>query len=270
MSAVYVCARSLLTLSAVILDIGAVTPREARPMLRNIDVAFEEAPVLAMLDRLQEAGQRAAQPESGEGGQERPANRQSREPVGPPPVVRLEATVYRLKLPAVDVVGIDTAALAQPTALAEFDTAMRGLGDARVLYHVAQTVNLHERLKIEITASQPYASGTTTTAAGVVSNSIRRTDVGMRLELRGGWVPDSAMKRVHLSLEATLSRVEDSALKVAPDVTSPVFRKVRQNHSGPVDFGDPALLLTLDGSCTDKSGEAVAFITRVVLHRSTP
>ena len=262
-----VCARVLLTLSLFALGIVPADSGERRPPLLGGRSAPEATRVATVFDGAQETQERVRRPESRGRELRRPAERESREPTGPPPVVRLEATVYRLGLPAADVVGIDTTALAQAATLAEFDKMMRALGDTRILYHVDQTVNLRERPQIKMVADQPYVSGTTTTETGIVSKRINRTDVGMEIKLMGDWVPGSAAQRVHLSLSVSLSKVEDSAVKVTPEITSPVFREVRQNHGGPVDFDRAAVLFNLDGSSTDESGNAVAVVTRVVLHR---
>ncbi|MFQ5804895.1 MAG: hypothetical protein ACE5I3_00430 [Phycisphaerae bacterium] len=269
MATLSLCARSLFALFLMVTDAGSPDVRDALPLMGSRNAAVEEVLVVAPREGPQENESRPRHA-PGRRSQERSADASRREPAGPPPVVRLDAAVYRLGLSAEEVVQIDAAALAQAASLVEFDEAVRALGDASVLYRVDQTVNLRERGRIRIVADQPYVTGSSRTKDGRLLRSVSRHDIGAEFRVWGDWAPQGASKLVHLSLDVEVSTVEGSQVEAGSDVTAPVFRKVEQHHSGPVELGQPVVLLNLDGACTDRSGRAVAFITRAVLLSSAP
>jgi hypothetical protein len=188
----------------------------------------------------------------------------------PPQAARFEAAVYRLALSAEQVVQIDAAALAQAATLAEFDAAVRAFGDARVMYRVDQTINIGQSPRIRIVADQPYVTGTVAAQDGRPRRTITRHDVGAEFRAFGAWVPGRAGECMHFTLDVEVSMLEESALEIGTDLAAQTFRKNHQRYGGPAELGQPLVLLNLDGACTDKSGQAVALLTRVVLHAATP
>jgi hypothetical protein len=197
-------------------------------------------------------------------------------PVTPQPSVRFEAVVYRLTMSTENAVRIDAAEVAEQPTLMQFDEALRGLGEAQLLYRVDQTVALHDderaqsrrgRRRIMITADQPYVSGSTRSEDGGERTSIARRDIGVVFELAGMWVGDSTPEVIQLTLNVQLSALEPSGVRVGPDLTSPVFRDVEQMYSGDVEPGKPIVLLSLDGATADADGRAVAYMTRARLSR---
>jgi hypothetical protein len=265
-----VCARSLFTLSAFVLTVGAPGAATDQPALSDVGVADQERPVVALLDRTQEAQRRRTPP--GVPGRAQPGTRASDEarPSGPPPVVRFEAAVYRLAVSGENAIRIDAVSLSQAGSLVEFDEALRAFGEIQVLYRVDQTVDLQQRGRIRVSADQPYVSGSSTAKDGRAMRSIAREGVGVDFDFSGESVPGSGSKLVRLSLEVELSALEQSAVQTGADVTAPLFRKVEQRYCGAVELGRPIVLLNLDGACTDSAGRAVAFVTRIVLGSATP
>lgn len=267
MLALPLCAQSLVIASMFVVGLNSPGAPDARLALSDGGAAAGQAPALALLDQPQENQRRPGARSRGPTQSAEPA---AGGPADTPPVVRLKAAVYRLALSTENVVRIDAATLARAASLAEFDQAVRALGEASVLYRVDQTINLRGRGRIHIAADQPYRTGVVKTKDGRRMTSVSRKDVGVNLKVAGDWVPGSAPKRIHLSLEVEISAIEVSQVEVGDDVASPIFRKVLQYHGGPVELGHPAVLLNLDGACTDESGNAVAFLTRVVLCPAAP
>jgi hypothetical protein len=265
-----ICARSVFTLSAFVLAIGSPGAGNGGPALSDASAADQERAVVARLDEPQEGRQRRAPSGARDGAQPRSADSDQAEPPGPPPVVRFEAAAYRLALSTENAVRIDAASLAEAGTLVEFDEALRALGDAQVLYRVDQTVNLRQHRRIRITADEPYVTGSSKAKDGRPMPSVARRDVGAEFDFAGEWAPGGGSKLVHLWLQVEIDALEESRVETVSDVAAPVFRGVEQQHGGLVGFGRPIVMLSLDGACTDRSGRAVAFITRVVLRSSVP
>lgn len=197
-------------------------------------------------------------------------------PVAPQPSVRFEAVVYRLAMSGENAVRVDAAELAEQSTLMEFDEALRGLGEAQLLYRVDQTVALHDgdqaqsrrgRRRVMITADQPYVSGSIVSEDGKERAAIARREIGVVFELAGMWVGDPSPEVVQLTLTVQLSVLESSGVQMGPDLTSPVFRDVEQLYSGDAEPGKPIVLLSLDGATPDADGRATAYITRARLSR---
>ena len=173
--------------------------------------------------------------------------------------------VYQLSLPAEKALALNSRRLAKVEGLADFDKLLRGLGDAKLLYRIDQTVNLREHKEIETEADQPFPAGRSHSSGKRPVMVVRRR-TSLELTASGDWLRGAAGRIAMLSLE-----IELSAAEAAGDNTgcpgSPIFRAIRQTYAAPTGFEQPVILINLDGLCTDVLGRCVAYITRVVPHR---
>jgi len=192
----------------------------------------------------------------------------------PPPAVRMEGTIYELTLGETEALSLDAARLAREFPVLEaFDVEMRRLGTARVLYRLDQGVILDGRREVRIVSDQPYASGfsaapgrkASSAPSDAVSTSIARQRIGAEFRIDGRWHLDGEVPALVLELVLDLSEMTDSPVSLA-DVQVPVFRMMSQQYSGRVRFGEPIVLLTVDGAHHDQSARAVAYVTRLVFH----
>lgn len=191
----------------------------------------------------------------------------------PSPAVRMEGTIYELVLDEKETLSLDAAKLAREfPALSAFDKEMRRLGAARVLYRLDQGVILDGRHEVRIVSDQPYLSASTTGASHRTSSSpsevvmsFGRKDIGAKIQLDGHWRMDGEVPVLGLELVLELSGMTDSTVAL-PDVRLPAFRKLTQQYSGRVRFGEPIVLLTVDASKNDRSDLAIAYVTRLVFH----
>lgn len=191
----------------------------------------------------------------------------------PPPAVRMAGTIYELALGEKEALALDAARLAREfPALDAFDAEMRRLGTARVLYRLDQGVILDGRHDVRIVSDQPYVSATTTgasrrsaSAPSEIVTSFARQDVGAAFKLDGHWYLEGEVPVLGIELVLDLSGMTESPV-VLGEVHLPVFRKITQQYSGRVRFGEPIVLLTVDAAQSDRSARAVAYVTRVVFH----
>lgn len=191
----------------------------------------------------------------------------------PPPAVRMAGTIYELALGEKEALALDAARLAREfPALDAFDAEMRRLGTARVLYRLDQGVILDGRHDVRIVSDQPYVTATTTgasrrsaSAPSEIVTSFARQDVGAAFKLDGHWYLEGEVPVLGIELVLDLSGMTESPV-VLGEVHLPVFRKITQQYSGRVRFGEPIVLLTVDAAQSDRSARAVAYVTRVVFH----
>ncbi len=265
-----VCAQSLFALSVLTLGSGSPCVGEACPAPGVDDTGAMKTIVVDLQGVPQEQEARPARRATRRRVEQQSPEPEKRAVDAPQQAVRFEAAVYRLALSAEKVVQINAADLAQATSLAEFDAAVRMFGEARVMYRVDQTINIGQSPRIRIVADQPYVTGTVTAQDGRPRRTIARDDVGVEFRAFGAWVPGRAGKCMHFTLDVEVSMLDESAIEIGTDLAAQTFRKNHQRYGGPVELGQPLVLLNLDGACTDKSGQAVALLTRVVLHAATP
>jgi len=171
--------------------------------------------------------------------------------------VRLEATIYQIRMPADKIAELDATRL----AAADFSQPLADLGQPVALYRVDQRVSLAGD-KIVVGTQEPMVTNTRMTDRGQRINSVQYNDVGALFAVKG---ERAGPRELRVTLDIELSTSTDSPVQVSEGVSTPVIRKSVMSLKGPVDLGKPALLISADASSRDKDDKAVVHVTRVVL-----
>jgi len=173
---------------------------------------------------------------------------------------RFQATVYETRVPEKGIGAFDATSLAAKAATAEdLQKALAACGKTKVLYQVDQTVNLTED-RIHIGKREPFVTNTRRTERGPTISTIQYEDVGVIFQIAG--------KPTASGLDATvrieMSALTDSAKKISENVNAVTVRTVELGHNGPVQLGNPVVLVSLDASSKDADGNAIAYVCRIV------
>jgi hypothetical protein len=230
-------------------EAGAPATRPGRPVpgLRRVEGgagAFggAEAPV--------RAGRRGF---GGAGGQ--PA-------LGEGPTCALDATIYRVHLPADQIGRLDLGALNNASDTAEqFEKALAALGPITPLYRAGQSVRLAGD-SINIGTETPYVTASRTDNTGRVINQVQYTNTGAIFNIAGR---AGAGPKVELDLTVEVSSMTDSGTEIGPGVKAPLHRVAKMSHKGMVEANQPFVIVSVDAASLDAGGKAVAYIARVTL-----
>jgi len=184
---------------------------------------------------------------------------------------RFEATVYEVRVPADRVGELDAGALAAKAPKAEdFAKALAALGPTKIMYTVDQVVNLY-RDNIKISTREPMITNTRKTESGQAINTIQYQEVGAVFVIAGGPPPkDSKRKGIDASVKVELATLSDSGVQIAADVKASAMRNVGLTHNGPVEYGRPFVILSVNSTSKDAAGNAVAYVCRGVFTEVAP
>jgi len=184
---------------------------------------------------------------------------------------RFEATIYEVRVPADRAGELDSSALAAKAPKAEdFAKALAALGPTKIMYTVDQVVNLY-RDNIKIGTREPMITNTRKTESGQVINTIQYQEVGAIFVIAGGPPPrDSKRKGIDASVKVELATLSDSGVQIAADVKASAMRNVGLTHNGPVEYGRPFVILSVNSTSKDAAGNAVAYVCRGVFTEVAP
>jgi beta-lactamase regulating signal transducer with metallopeptidase domain len=182
--------------------------------------------------------------------------------LGEGPTSALDATIYRVHLPADQIGRLDMAALNKSSATAaEFEKALSALGSLEPLYRANQSVRLAGD-SINIGTQAPYVTASRQDDRGRGINTISYTNTGALFKIAG---KAGAGDRIELDLNMEVSSMTESSTEIAPGVKAPLFRVASMSHKGPVQADRPFVVVSVDAASVDAAGKAVAYIARVTL-----
>lgn len=211
-----------------------------------------------------------AQPPGDEAaGQAPPPGRRGGPPPWDGPMVRLDATVYRVTLPIAAAGQLDGAALSTKAgSVAEFTKALESIGATTLMYRADQVIAAANPARIEINSDVPYVTGTSTTQGGQTVQSIARQDVGLTIEWVTRVMEPGPPAKVDASLVLETAFTTASNIETAGGTRAPVFRRAKQRFSTPFVTDKPFVLISSETPAAE-DGKVDAIVTRFVI-RSIP
>ena len=176
---------------------------------------------------------------------------------------RFEATAYEVLVPADRAGKLDSAALtakaADPDDLCK---ALAEFGPTRILYRVDQPVNLYSE-NIMIGSREPMVTATRKTDTGQSINTVQYQQVGLIVNISAGPPPkDSDRKGPDVQMKIELAAIGRSDAEVSPQAKTAVIRNVSIDHSEPLRFGRPFVMLNVTYPPKDEKGSVVVFVIR--------
>ncbi len=145
------------------------------------------------------------------------------------------------------------------------------LGPTKLLFHGGRPLSLESRTVIKMDASCPIVmSKMRTTTAGRIGATVQYEDIGCIVELEGRW-DRAEPTRGEAFLRMEVSSVDRSRVKIADDLSAPIFRHLQSHVAGPITTSKPMLLIAIDAGSTDEP--AAAYVARIEFRRipmSTP
>ncbi|MFO0838832.1 MAG: hypothetical protein U1D55_09920 [Phycisphaerae bacterium] len=178
----------------------------------------------------------------------------------PPPVfVRLQVSVHELEIAPEKVAMLDVDALtAKAGTVATLHDALRAIGSSEILYRVEQNADIDfqpDRIKIGGDGAVPVDP------SRMGPRNYPRESGNLLVALvRANDEPDDGhAPPVAVSLELSTVTTGDSE-NLGATFTP---RRIEQAFRGPLAFGKPAVMMTLDAASRGASGSAVAYVTRI-------
>jgi len=171
--------------------------------------------------------------------------------------VRLQATIYEMRVPPQSVGTLDAAKLAK----ADFAKPLPEMGAARALYRVDQRVSLAGD-RIMVGTDEPTVTNTRMTDRGQRINSVQYNSVGAIVEFKA---ERSGPRQLRVTSTIEMSTRTESPVKISDGVSSPVIRKATLSLKGPVELGETSVLISADAASLDKDGKAVVYVARLVV-----
>ncbi len=177
--------------------------------------------------------------------------------------VRFQATVYELQAPTERLGTLDGNALAAKAATVEsLSKALAAIGTPRVLYRIDQPANLFSE-QIRIITREPVVTGTRKNSAGDEINTVQYQDLGVIVRLSAQAASKEAKRKnpdVKMSVE--LAALAPSDTQVPPGRKTMVTRTLSLDHSEPLKFGRPLVMLAISSAAADARTPATAYVVR--------
>jgi hypothetical protein len=145
------------------------------------------------------------------------------------------------------------------TAL-EFEKALGATGTAKPLYRARQSVRLAGD-SISIGQTAPYVRSVGTSRGGI-QNTVGYTGTGVNFDIAGQSTPDGMLS---VDMFIQVSSLTQSKTAIGEDVKAPVFHTATLTRRGAVRAAQPFVMISADGTATDESGKAAAYVARVTL-----
>ncbi|MFQ5410862.1 MAG: hypothetical protein ACE5EC_01135 [Phycisphaerae bacterium] len=142
---------------------------------------------------------------------------------------------------------------------------LREIGPTRLLFHLAQPVELQEEFTFIIGTRLPITRSTTRSTGGAVQTSVSYEDVGCNIEMKGSW-GRQAPEQGRVQLELELSSVGESTVKIGPETQAPIFRTYQQKFGMRFTAGKPIVLISMDSNA--RAEDPLAYVIRVEFERA--
>ena len=182
-----------------------------------------------------------------------------------------EAAVYEVQVPAARAGELDGNTLAAKAATAEdLRKALADLGPTKILYKIDQPVNLHSE-NIHVGSREPFVTNTRMTESGATINTIQYQQVGVIINMRAGPPPkDSKRRDPDVQMKIELSTLCDSGLEIGPKTKAVTIRSVSIDHSEPLQYGRPFIMLNTSYPPQGEKASPVAYVVRGVFSKVQP
>ncbi|MES2569920.1 MAG: hypothetical protein V4710_07670 [Verrucomicrobiota bacterium] len=174
-----------------------------------------------------------------------------------------QATVFEVKSTPEQAASIDAKALALKGQTAEtLLAALSEKGSARILYRIDQPVNAASE-RIQIAADEPVVTATRMMANGKAINTVSYQSVGVIISLSARDPKgEPASESPNISMTVELAALTLSEKEVAPGQKMPTTRKVALTHNGPLQFDQPAVILSISSASEDDKLAPLAYVIR--------
>ncbi len=156
-----------------------------------------------------------------------------------------QATVYEIQAAADRLGALDAKALAARAATAEeLLSALASVGTARILYRIDQPVNVYSE-RITIGGSEPVVTGARMSGTGETVKSITYHNVGVIVRLTAKAPSKESNRRdPDVTMAIQLAALAASNTELAPGVKATATRTLSLEHSEPLEFGRPLVMLS--------------------------
>ncbi len=178
---------------------------------------------------------------------------------------RFQATVFEVQAPEDRLKGLDAKALTAKAATVEkLLSALSAVGTVRVLHRVDQPVNVCSE-QITLGGSEPVVMGARISPAGQVIKSVTYHEVGFIVRLKA---PPPAKpadpKGTVVTMAVQLAALAPSETEIAPGVKAAATRNVSLNHSEPLTFGRPVVMVSASATAVGAEAPSAAYVIRYV------
>jgi hypothetical protein len=182
-----------------------------------------------------------------------------------------EAAVYEVQVPAARAGELDGNTLAAKAATAEdLRKALADLGPTKILYTVDQPVNLYSE-NIRVGSREPFVTNTRVTETGATLNAVQYQQVGVIIAISAGQPPrDSKRRDPDVQMKIELSALCDSGREIGPGIKAAIVRSVSIDHSEPLQYGRPFIMLNTSYPPPDEKASPVAYVIRGVFSKVQP
>lgn len=175
--------------------------------------------------------------------------------------VRLQATVYELRIPPEKIGELDAARLAK----VDLANPPPEFGSSRALYVIDQKVSLAGD-RVTVGTQEPMVTNTRMTDKGQRINTVQYSSVGAIVDFKA---ERAGPRLLQVNANIEVSAKTESGVEISPGVNSSVIRRATLSLKGPAELAKPTVLLSGDASSRDKDGKAVVYLARVVLTAGT-
>jgi hypothetical protein len=177
--------------------------------------------------------------------------------------VQFQATFYEVQADADRVGALDAKALARQAATPEaLLKALSGTAKSRILYRIDQPVNVYSE-RITVGSSEPVVMGTRMNPGGQAINSIRYQNVGVIVRLSAQTPPPDANREApDVKMAIQLAALAPSETEIAPGQKATATRTVSIEHSEPLEFGRPLVMLAVSSSSAAEQVTPAVYVIR--------
>jgi hypothetical protein len=159
--------------------------------------------------------------------------------------------------------ALDAKALARHASSAEsLLAALSGIGKSKILYRIDQPVNVYSE-RIMVRSREPVVTGTRKTARGEAINTVTYQTVGVIIDLSAQKPPpDAGSEQPTVLMSVELSTLAASDTETAPGFKVPASRGVSVDHSEPLEFDRPLVMLVISSATPAEQAVPVAYVVR--------
>ncbi len=189
------------------------------------------------------------------------------------PAVRLQAQVYRVEVGQEHVSSLDAATLAAEAATpGKLAAALEKLGRLELLYGLDQVFGANgQPAEFRVIRDAPYLAAVPGgPGGGEATPGVAREKVSAEFNVAGFMSAGDGGKALQLDLHVELSFMARSAVSTSAQTNAPIFWRVNQSYGGTREFGQPTVLVSLDGTPPVDGNRAVAVVTVVTCTRVAP
>lgn len=174
-----------------------------------------------------------------------------------------QATFYEVQAAADRVGALDAKALARQAATPEaLLKVLAETGNARILYRIDQPVNVYSE-RITVGSREPVVVGTRKTNTGQAINMISYQNVGVIVRLSAQKpLSEADHPEPNVSMSVELAALAHSDIEMAPGQKAVTTRTVSIEHSEPLEFGRPLVMLAVSSASSAEQTTPTVYVIR--------